>query len=43
MERRNWPTEMSAVAARMTPSADGGIITASPPEPMIGPSVIGCL
>src|SRR6516164_2354510 len=37
------PTEMSAVDARMTPKADGGSMTARPPDPMTGPSVMDCL
>src|ERR1700730_5841085 len=37
------PTEMSAGEARITPRAEGGSITARPPDPITGPSVIGCL
>ena len=34
---RSRPTSISAIAARRTPSADGGIIIARPPVPKIGP------
>ena len=38
---RKSPTEKSPIAASSTPSAEGGIMIARPPDPRMGPSVIG--
>ena len=40
MAMRKSPTENCASAASSTPSAEGGIMIASPPEAMMGPSDI---